>query len=780
MQQIVEEYKKVEIADSIWDKIIEFRYDNDSIILPANKLELNKLLNKKLNYNQFNQFLQKKEFKSPANRELKIVKFTVKTALEDCPDIAVLEEFAKELAEFEFRPEEIETFKSLINLNKEYKALKSQLFFLLSKRSKHASEYNLNSSESIRKLLRYYTPSHSEYVMKLVGEMKHKEVISNSIYMLASMFRFVLKQYTNELEERINKLEYTYQKTEVQMLLLKEKKIIIPTVDGKFEATPDLQTITLMILMVWKQVFAKENSQIKSFKDAHPIKIQEYSLNMFIALSNYMMKLKDEGEELYNYPDFISKISEEFAVLVSNNLKYHSFSQTLFQMIGLQSPDNSSSSVNSKTFEYKLELTHKLMNTKSLPVTRKSKNDPCSVKNETKIKDSIDSTLKKLTIGRKFVLDQLFVTVLSLDDEGALKRSIGAESNCNYIKEEELSKVMSIVSSAIASEAGIKVNNYDLKYLMVAKTLATLALSYVLNSTVLKEWVSAPMQIVMHLHSISYISAYLQQIIDNQEAKARAEFNKYNDIDKSFNKAIGYLFGKKMIYPKLDKNSNIDYLICDERVNIYLNIVARTFLESGVKLEEMPPEDLSAIAKILFTEITFNFTQVTEIEDNKINVSHITDISESLGRLIAACDKSKTNHPQLLQIIQKSMKLYVEKEFSVAVERKSASADSTSTNVSTSTDTSASSSSTSEDKEREEKISQSNPNSNKVHAPTLLVPLSSLDKKTNITLPLNSIEKSTSLRDSPRIPSVVREGVRNWVQLARKEGDPQSKRKGRI
>jgi hypothetical protein len=778
MQQIVEEYKKVEIADSIWDKIIEFRYDNDSIILPANKPELNKLLNKRLDTIKFNAFLQQKDFKSLVSRELKIVKFTVKTALEDCPDIAVLEEFAKELNNFGFDQEEINSFNSLINLNKEYKALKSELFFLLSKRSKHASEYSLNYSESIRKLLRYYTPSHSEYVMKLVGEMKYKEVISNSIYMLASMFRFILKQYSNELEERINKLESTYQKTEAQMLLLKEKKMIEPTTDGRFEATTELQTITLIILMVWKQVFKKEGSQIKSFKDAHPIKIQEYSLNMFIALSNYMLKLKEEKEDLHNYPDFISKISEEFAVLVSNNLKYHSFSQTLFQMVGLQGPDNSSSSVNSKTFEYKLELTHRLMRTNSLPVTNWKKNNPCSLKNETKIKDSIDSTLKDLTIGRKFVLDQLFVTVLSLDDEGALKRSIDSKSN--YVKEEELSRLMSIVSSAIASEAGIKVNNYDLKYLMVAKTLATLALSYVLNSTALKERISAPMQIVMHLHTISYISSYLQQFIDNQESKARAEFNKYNDIDKSFNKAIGYLFGKKMIYPKLDKNSNIDYLICDERVNVYIHMVAKTFLESGVKLEDMPPEDLSAIAKILFTEIAFNFTQVTEVEGNKIKEDHIADISESLGRLIAASGKEKKNHHHLLKIIQKSMKLYVEEKFSVSVKSESASTGmesggSTTASTSTSTDNNSSYSSSSEDIEDK----PSKPNAH-MHTPTPLVPLSSFGEKKGVALPLDSLQKSAPLRNSPRIPSVVREGVRNWVQLARKEGDPQSKRKGRI
>ncbi|MDF3047299.1 MAG: hypothetical protein K0R73_417 [Candidatus Midichloriaceae bacterium] len=828
MKQIVENYKKVEIEDEIWDKIIEFQHGNDSIIFPANNEKVKEFLNKKLPQGEFNKFIANNGFKASPGVRAVIKGRTVQAALEKYQGIDVMEKFAKQLEEWEFSEEERKTFDELIELNKEFKELRSQLFLLLSKKKRHASEYDLNTTESVRKLLRYYTPAHSEYVMKLVGEIKHKGAVSNSIYMLANMFRFVLKQYSNELEERIRKLEDTYRKTEAQMVLLRENGIITPTGNGTFEATTDLQTIIVIILKVWKQVFEKENSQVKSFGDAHPIKIQEYSLNMFIALSSYMVKLKNEGEELHKYPDFISNISEEFAALVSNNLKYLSFSQRLFQKIGLQSPDNSTSSINSKTFEYKLELMHKIMSLEDSSPARKSKNDPCSVTNETKIKNSIEHVLKELTISRRFVMDPLFVRILSLDDNGSLKRSTDGGSNDRYDEERKLSEIMCIVSSAIASEAGIKVNSYDLKYLVLAKTLATLALNYALSSTKLQEWVPAPMRVVMHLHSVSYISSHLQQIIDNQEAKAKSEFNKYNDIDKSFNKAISYLFGKKMIYPKLGGGASIDYLICDERVHIYLHIVARILEESKLDLQkDINPEDLAAVAKILFREISVNCTPVTEKEEKpkekgkskekknefkenrskSIETEHINDISESLGQLIRdECTGKEIDYFSLSKTIRIAMELYIKQKFCVPVKQSDAgitnniahststdsttsagigsnisiSTSDTSTSTSTSTDTSVSNGTTSSSSEASEDVDE---RKGKKNMPIPLKPSSSAhrsDKKKDGTpsLDLGSVKNQKPLKDSPRVPSAIREGVRNWVYLVKKEKDPKANEEG--
>lgn len=641
--------RKIDKEESIWDKIMEFQHGHHSIILPSDDDEIRELLEKEINRKQFVQFAQKQTINNFEKRyQVEIGALTVGKILTNFPEVL---ELFKEQGMLGFTEQDIKCFEKLRNTNNEFKDFKKDIVELLSSKSKSASTYYRRHIESMRKLLRYYTPANSEYVMKLIGNIKYRDLIANSVYMVTSVARFILKQYSDELKENALRLEGTYQETEKLLRLLVKRKIILRASEDKFKTTADSQALIFVILRVWRDVFKitnapstngqKHDSNIKGIKDIHPVKALEYTLNMFIALSKHMLDLKKIDPSFYYDTKFSDAISHEFAILIANNLKSRSLTGAMYEAMGSSSAgNNANSSVNARTFKYKLDLIHKIMyeaqgsGFEGRDVLRE---DYKYIENDARIKDSIESVVEELTFGRKFILDKAFTKVLKVQDNGKFvvdeKKGDGS-----YAEDVELSAIMNSISLAIASEAGIKINKTELKYLLIAKTLITLLASYLLNTMILKKWFSAPMQILINLHGIDYLSSYLQYFIDLKEEQAKAEYNKYNEIDKEFNNTIELLFEQELVYPILDDNTGIEHIFCEPSIKVYLGIIAEAFKYTEIELNNLSPQDISALAKSMFNELcVYSIRQPDKKPYNLVlNKKNINEIAEGLGGAMLA------------------------------------------------------------------------------------------------------------------------------------------------
>ena len=531
--------------------------------------------------------------------------------------------------------EEIDPLKCINSLNNELNNIKeivSQAFSpnLIIQNSSHTRRSSL-----VKKLLKQYTPGNINFVLKVIGDIKHKQWVANSIFIASSAIIFVIKQYESYLEDERVRLNLVVDRTKSALTKLVSGKLILK-VCNNYEHTIYSNSIITIMMQTFKKVDDTHN--LNSIDQSKRLEIANET---FIALAEFLYETRKINPSFHFDQEYNKQITDEFFQLINSNL----------------SSESVNSSISADILKYKIAYIHDQICKRNNKFEKKQMNSKNVRKNDERISNHIIDINKQLIAG-SYLLNKSFSNICEFDVNGELsvttetksneKKSSSSEEDRKYIKNKELTNVMQTLVNSMASKAGIKDNSFELKSFFIFKTLIITTASYVANRLLTKTNLSESTKLFINYYSVKYLNIILKHFINIYEVKSFDKYNKYNVIEKEFNFTIENLFKNNNLYPIVNEDGKIESIIVDTSLRKTQWIIAKGFEMASQSIKSqndldnilvlIPAQDTAAITKILFIELN-KFAQKPDDELDKITLESLdfdqmSEISDAIAALI--------------------------------------------------------------------------------------------------------------------------------------------------
>lgn len=543
-----------------------------------------------------------------------------------CDDATLIEVFGEE---------DLGSIKKIYSENLEIEDTKNKLTNILSLATIEQKYLYNNRLRTFNNILKHYNPQNSAYVLGLVGKIKHAQFVASSIYVAASAIRFFIKQLEQYDKENEERLKVAREKVHKVLEIFAENKIVVP-VNGSYEHTPHSNAIIYLLLKTWEKVSAEH-----PYEQIHSLKASECTFNMFTALSNFSMECKVENPNFQFSEKFGEEVIDNFSKLIVHNLSSNSGNDKYMRFLDSANSNASYLSISPEILKDKLDYIYDSVIKKS----EWTKLDGEKVrKNDARLVSSIEHVLNDLVKNRRFVMSTSFSNISAFRENQVFESSL-EEDDKKKKRITELTAVMTTLSNSIISQAGIKVSSFNLRILLIFKTLVLTLASYGVNKLLTRQGWSEPLKLIVNYHGVKYFNKYLQYLIDSYEKKLVDEYNKYNELDEEFNRSIEALIRGNCIYPMLDEKLIITEIRTDNNLKRVLNIIAQGFkfayegkkeLDGRATELEISSQDLSAITKCLFIELTAYALPVPKGDPQLkfVSLKEMERISGSIGQII--------------------------------------------------------------------------------------------------------------------------------------------------